>query len=388
MSKNDLTKNCLLAMRENNSTPQASLQCSNSGVSLSSDLSETMGKPKYNKPALSLRELAELIIRRGIQDVTVDKLEQQLRFVNYYRLRGYTYPYQDNVQEDAPFKPGTKWQDIWDDYWLDQDLRMLMFDGISRYEIAFRSLVVLYLCESYGAQWYENEDLFESVAFCKTYLTLSNPSEKQKEKYNKHYKDRYETHLKELDDLWERSQEEFKEHYLNHYDNNQRPPAWMIFETATMGIVSKFFANVRSGIDAKKQVLSQFGFKRAQSDVFTSWNHHLNYVRNICAHHARLFSRKFTITPTFCKDSPEIWVSEEPNKHRIYASICILVHLLSICSPEYPFKMKIRELLLRTSEKQREMMGVPEDWMEQALFVNEELLQQQVHSGMNNGEGK
>ena len=240
MSKKDLTKDCLLAKKQSNSTPQASLQCSNSGVSLSGDMSEMVDKPKYHKPALSLRELAELIIRRGIQDVSVGELEQRLRFVNYYRLRGYTYPYQDNAQEDAPFKPGTKWQDIWDDYWFDQDLRMLMFDGISRYEIAFRSVVALNLFEQYGAQWYENEDLFESVEFCKNYLTHTNPSEKQKEKYNKHYKDRYETHLKELDDLWERSQEEFKEHYLNHYDNNQRPPAWMIFETATMGIVRQW----------------------------------------------------------------------------------------------------------------------------------------------------
>lgn len=383
MSKKDLTKDCLLAKDQSNSTPQASLQCSNSGVSLSGDMSEMVDKPKYHKPALSLRGLAELIIRRGIQDVSVGELEQRLRFVNYYRLRGYTYPYQDNAQEDAHFKPGTKWQDIWDDYWFDQDLRMLMFDGISRYEIAFRSVVALNLCEQYGAQWYENEDLFESVEFCKNYLTHTNPSEKQKKKYEK-YKERYKTHLKELDDLWKRSQEEFKEHYLNHYNNSQRPPAWMIFETATMGIVSKFFENVKNGCDAKKEVLKQFGFKRAQSDVFTSWNHHLNYVRNICAHHARLFSRKFTITPTFCKDSPEIWVSEKPNKHRIYASICILVHLLSICSPEYPFKMKIRELLLRTSEKQREMMGVPEDWMEQALFMEEEMLQLNVNPGIEN----
>lgn len=359
MSKKDLTKGAVTAKQGTNRTPQASSQCSNSGVNLSCDLSEMVDKPKYNKPALSLRELAELLLSRGVEGIEVCDLEQRLRFVNYYRLRGYTYPYQDNAQEDAPFKSGTKWQYIWNDYCFDQDLRMLMFDGISRYEIALRSAVTLELSENYGAQWYEQKDLFES---------------------EKHF----DENLKELIGLWNRSQEEFKSHYENNYDNSQKPPAWMLFETATMGIVSKVFSSLKCGLNAKKRVLKVFGFNRSQSGVFTSWNHHLNYVRNICAHHARLFSRTFTITPTFCKNCPSVWVSKVPEKHRVYASICILVHLLSICSPEYPFKMKIRELLLRTSEKQREMMGVPENWMEQALFMEEEMLQLNVNPGIEN----
>ena len=143
----------------------------------------------------------------------------------------------------------------------------------------------------------------------------------------------------------------------------------MLFETATMGIVSKVFSSLKCGLNAKKRVLKVFGFKRAQSGVFISWNHHLNYIRNICAHHARLFSRKFTITPTFCKVNSNVWVSEEPNKHKTYASMCILIYLLCICAPEYPFKSKICALLQRTSQRQREMMGVPENWMEQELFM-------------------
>lgn len=355
MSKKDLTKGAVTARQNTNRTPQASSQCSNSGVVLSGE----SAKPKYNKPALSLRHLAELMVMCGILDVSLEDLENKLRFVNYYRLRGYTYPYQDNIKEDAPFKLGTKWQDIWNDYCLDQELRLLLFDGISRYEIAFRSVVTLALCAEFGSQWYEQRELFES---------------------EEHFRE----NLNELSILWNRSQEEFKSHYENNYDNSQKPPAWMLFETATMGIVSKEFSSLKCGLDAKKRVLKVFGFNRSQSGVFISWNHHLNYVRNICAHHARLFSRTFTITPTFCKNYPDVWVSKEPEKHKVYASICILVHLLSICSPEYPFKMKIRELLLRTTENQREMMGVPEDWMEQALFMEEEMLQLNVNPGIEN----
>ena len=180
MNKNDLTIDCLLAKEESNRTSQASLQCSNSGVVLSG----VNAKPKYNKPALSLQALAELMISRGVEGVSLEDLENKLRFVNYYRLRGYTYPYQDNAQEDAPFKVGTQWQYIWDDYCLDQELRLLLFDGISRYEIAFRSVVILALCDEYGAHWYEQKELFES---------------------EEHFRE----NLNEMIVLWNRSQEDF-----------------------------------------------------------------------------------------------------------------------------------------------------------------------------------
>ncbi len=32
-------------------------------------------------------------------------------------------------------------------------------------------------------------------------------------------------------------------------------------------------------------------------ETFTSWLHSVNYVRNICAHHARLWNRDMNIVP-------------------------------------------------------------------------------------------
>ena len=338
MKKKELTRCGVLTKRINNSTPQASLECSNSGVVLSGK----NPKQKYNKPALSLNELAELMLERGVKGITVDELKQRLRFVSYYRLRGYTYIYQDNAKEDAPFKPGTQWKRIWDDYCFDQDLRMLMFDGISRYEIAFRSVVVATLSEEYGGQWYEETELFESDECCKDLL-------------------------KELDALWKRSKEEFKEHYLSSYDDSVRPPAWMMFETATMGIVNKIYSKLKNSLEAKKSVLHTFGFKRA--DVFISWNHHLNYVRNICAHHARLFSKKLVIKPLAYKRSGIEWGANRADNASVYASICILVRLLSYCMPEYQFVQRIQTLLSNASFHQREIMHLPDKWDEELALL-------------------
>jgi abortive infection bacteriophage resistance protein len=71
---------------------------------------------------------------------------------------------------------------------------------------------------------------------------------------------------------------------------------------------------------------------------------------------------------------PQIWVKENPDKTKVFASICILVHLLDICAPQYPFKTKMCELLKRTSQNQREMMGIPDNWMEQPLFMTDQCI--------------
>ncbi|TVQ22016.1 MAG: Abi family protein [Spirochaetaceae bacterium] len=35
-----------------------------------------------------------------------------------------------------------------------------------------------------------------------------------------------------------------------------------------------------------------------QPNKLSSWLHHLVYIRNVCAHHSRLWDRRWTIKPT------------------------------------------------------------------------------------------
>ena len=330
-----------------NKTPHASLQCAPSGVVLSGDgekSQEDVIKPRFNKPALGVDDLADLLLCRGLKGISKSDLAQKLRFVNYYHLRGYTYPYQDNSQDDSPFIIGTTWQQIWADYQFDSELRMLIFDGISRFEIALRSIVTLFMCEYCGAQWFENQSLFVSEV-------------------------QFQKDLKELIENWNRSKDDFKMHYVKCYDTNQLPPAWMIFETSTLGLVSKYLENLQKGLRPKTLIMRQFGFDRASGKVFLSWIHQLTYVRNICAHHARLFSRKLTYSSTVPKKLAYEWVNEIPASDKVYMAICVLTYLLNICAPDYQFKDKLIYLLDNANNEQLNFMGCPQDWKEQALFM-------------------
>ena len=75
-----------------------------------------MSKIQYNKPPISLDDQAQLLLDRGLQGISKEELVQKLGNINYYRLRGYTYPYQNNDVENTPFLPNSKWEFIWNDY--------------------------------------------------------------------------------------------------------------------------------------------------------------------------------------------------------------------------------------------------------------------------------
>lgn len=72
------------------------------------------------KPPLSFEEQLDLMIGRGL--IVNDRLlaTRGLAESNYYRLRGYY------LRKRQPFKPGVTFEQIWDTYELDADLRNWM----------------------------------------------------------------------------------------------------------------------------------------------------------------------------------------------------------------------------------------------------------------------
>lgn len=302
-----------------------------------------MSAKQYNKPPLSLEDQAQLLLNRGLKGISKTDLINKLANVNYYRLRGYTYPYQDNDADDTPFLKNAKWEYIWNDYVFDSRLRNLITEALGHIEIAFRTQLELEMSLAYGSRWYTDSNL----AF---------------------NKDLFNKNLEELNGHWERSREKFKEHYENEYDTSLPPPAWMIFETTTFGTVSKIYSNIKNDIPAKTKIANYFGFTKSSTKVFVSWIQHLNLVRNICAHYSRLFSRSFIVRPALPTSKPSKWVSTIPAQDRIYISICIIIYFLDICAPEYDFRKQLNKVMKMCRTAQLPSMGFPSDWKEQDLF--------------------
>lgn len=246
----------------------------------------------------------------------------RLARVSYYRWRGYTYPFQDNSLPDAPFFPEVQWCWIESDYENDHDLRVLIFDAIERIEVSLRTQLVLQASIAHGSRWYTDPSLFHDSA-------------------------EWARNKEDLLSDWSRSKEIFVDHHKRAYDDNDPPPSWKIFEITSFGTLSKFFSNLKAGLPCKVKIAGFWGFSRHSAKVLGSWFHHLNLVRNICAHHGRLFTRIIKVTPLFPAKFPGIWIRNWPDPNRVYASLCIIIKLLEYSSPDYNLLLHLKPIVAR-----------------------------------------
>ena len=307
-------------------------------------LEKNMPPKIYQKPPLTLSQQADLLISRGLSGVSKNDLIEFLSRVSYYRLRGYTYPYQDNTLPHSPFISGSCWDYVKKDYAFDSELRNLVMDALSHIEVAARSQLEYQLSIAYGSRWYEDPSLCYSSKI-------------------------FSDNLSELKKHWNRSREVFKSHYETDYDTSIAPPAWMIFETTTFGTVSKIYSNLRNNLSAKAEIAKYFGFNKSSTKVLVSWFQHLNLVRNICAHHSRLFTRSFIVRPMIPTNPPIKWVDSIPSQDRVYFTICIILSLLDICNPGHNFRAGLKALMQTIRPEQMPSLGFPTNWKEQKLFA-------------------
>ena len=93
----------------------------------------------------------DIILGREMQSRELDEselreeIEQRLRYINYYRLSAYWHPFTEirkgEKGKELFFQAGVHWEDVMARYMFDRRLRNLLFDAISRIEIALRTQV-------------------------------------------------------------------------------------------------------------------------------------------------------------------------------------------------------------------------------------------------------
>ena len=106
---------------------------------------------KYTKIPVSISEQIERLKNRGLVFLNEAKAANYLSNISYYRLRAYTYPFQDNHSPDHPFVQKLNFEDIIQLYVFDRRLRLLIFNTIEKIEIALRTQIVYHYSLEYGA---------------------------------------------------------------------------------------------------------------------------------------------------------------------------------------------------------------------------------------------
>ena len=315
---------------------------------------------KYTKVALTIDEQIGLLEGRGLDIPDTDRTARHLSNISYYRMSAYMVPFRKpnpdgSLSNDST--PGTTWNDINSLYRFDRKLRLLVFDAIERIEIALRTKLIYQLSLKYGSHWQNEASIFlPPRTNGKTGKTLDVYADIQ-------------GHIKEQ--LTANRKATFIKHYLSKYDDPPTPPSWMSVELLYFSELSKICQNLKSRKD-RADIAKAFGL--ADDKTFCSWLHTLNYVRNICAHHARLWNSSLDISPVkyINKDSGKVWLSNEEvniaQSKRLYYTLCIILYLLQSVNPNHHFREQFRLLLQKYPVVDVRYMGFPENWQEHPLW--------------------
>jgi abortive infection bacteriophage resistance protein len=283
----------------------------------------------YKKPALTTDAHIALLRERGL--IISDPLlaAHYLNTIGYYCLSAYFKPFeQENTGNCHQFRAPIEFSDVLNLYIFDRELRLLVSDALERIEVAFRTSLSNVMSIKYGPLWYQNEKLF---------------------KRQDYYKGFWKDFVRQLD----QSQETFIRHYYSHYDFPDYPPSWMIIECLSFGLISKLFHNLADR-SVRKQIGDVFG---QFSETMKSWMQCLTYVRNLCAHHARLWNRTFVIQPV---NVPRHL--EKKNQGSFYAQAYIISKLLDKIAPGNHWKARLYQLFEKYSAVSISKLGFLDDW--------------------------
>lgn len=300
-----------------------------------------MRKKHYNKIPLSFQEQLTLIESRGLTITDKAKALTYLQEISYFRLSAYFLPFQ-KIKEI--FNRGTTFKQIIETYTFDRELRLLVFDCIERIEIAIRTQMIYNMAIHYqDSHWQDNRSLFINPYYNKVGRLVDPFTD-------------FQAIISKAKTA--RTPEVFIKHYTDNYLSPSNPPSWMCLELLTIGELSHLYTGLKNNSD-KKRVADFF---EVHHTVFTSWLHTLTYVRNICAHHSRLWNRDLAIEPEKLLKPVGKWISPPfQNNKRMFYFICILKYMLLRANPNNSLKDKLFALFQKYPKVPVRFMGIPSD---------------------------
>lgn len=306
-------------------------------------------KVEYTKPPKVFSDQVDLMIKRGLHVPNREKAQKVLENISYSRLSAYWHPLIQDPKEKEQFKQGVEFDTIFHIYQFDSDLRMLVFYGIEQIEIAFRTQLIYHLSHQYQSGFW----FLESSAF-----------------------KNYPSYIKLLSSLT-KGVAETKQEFIKKYQRNYTqflPPAWKGFELLSFRSLFTIYKNL-SDKNCQAAISKHFGLHHT---VFISWMETIAYIRNICAHHARLWNIKLTITPTWPKkphfDWVDRWENEDSNETtndkvlKPYAVLCIIQYFLNQVNPYHRFSRDLKSLINKYSECDPAHMGFTKGWENEPLW--------------------
>ena len=207
---------------------------------------------KSYKPVDS--QLSRMEERQMVVDLPRDQTLAALGSVTYYRFTGYAIPFLDRTSDR--YTGSLAFSDVLALYRFDAALRELTSDALCAVEITFRAIIVNEFASKYGPLGYEDPGNFASEAA-------------------------HRRALAKITSEFARSKQPCAEHFRAAYD---APPLWALADVSTFGTMSLLMKAMKR--ENQNVISSHYGMR---GDCLASYIQHATVLRNLCAHHCRLF---------------------------------------------------------------------------------------------------
>jgi abortive infection bacteriophage resistance protein len=287
-------------------------------------------KTPYDKPSKSPEEHLALLESRGLIIADRQKALHYIKFLGYFRLSGYAAYFQEAGSET--FRKGTTFEQVFEHYKFDRKLRILIMDVLKRIEIAIRVVTSNHMSQKYGSHWFLDSTLFATAEL-------------------------HEKMLASIRDGIEKNRQDpiIKQYYYLHSEP-EMPPSWMLCEIMSMGFWSRLYPNIKSRED-RNSIARDFGLNLP---VMESFLHCLTSLRNICAHHGRLWNRVFSIKPIALRGSEDIFRRGDT----LYAQLAIIHLFIEVIAKGSSWKERLSQLFAEYPTAGLASMGFPANWKE------------------------
>lgn len=298
----------------------------------------------YTKPWLSIDDQIARIVSRGMSDAGEHR--SAFEQIGYYRLSGYWYPFRRLAVDGSrldDFFPEANFEHVLALYDFDSRLRGAVWHGVGTVELAMRARAAYALGE-----------VDPYVHLDRRLLDPSVPEHK------------YARFAADLKKLQGSSREDFVVHFHEKYDG--RLPVWSVTEIMQFGQLARLYEF--SPYPVRVTIANSFG---ARADELGSWLRALNIVRNVTAHHGRLWNRGIAIGPQLKHRRADPLLAHAVGATgRSYDTIAVLAYLLRMLG-RHEVADDLRGALEAFPEipgVRLGMMRVPEGWVDEPLWAS------------------
>lgn len=291
----------------------------------------------YDQPQISVDEQIHLLKSEGLSFQDERRAIHLLENISMFRMKSYLRPFKQYPSNQ--FKAGSTFENAYNIYKFDSELRKMIYSELEKIEVSFRTQLSLVMSNAAGIYWFENASNFRDA-------------------------NRHASLLRSLQEELHRSDDEAIVTFQRGYSNTF-PPTWMTFEISSFGTLSMMYRYLKAG-QARRQLAKFYGLS---DTVMESWLHSIVYVRNICAHHSRLWNRRLSINAMIPRHTHLPFIEIPDDTKKVYYTLAIILYFLQTINPNSTFASRFKTLLAKYPHIDVEAMGFPANWESNPLWA-------------------